>query len=359
MSVILLILKIIGILLLCLIGILLLLILLVLFTPVRYIVNGRLHDKRKISGKINWLWPVLSVPFSYEDGAFLYEFRIFGIRWKKKRGTAEDEDFFEEDSGACEANARNGADGEEDRDNGGIKEEDRDYGNAEETAWGCVGAEHSGPDQKTEPQTQGDFKAFPDRPGRSSERSVLDGNKALYPIRNPAAGSSGQALRKKISVSRRKGSPAVRLWKRILTFFQQCKESWRRFLYTVTHFRSKIGDIKKLITEETNKKALGFGFQELKYLLRHFRFRKVEIDLAFSLGDPSYTGQALGVLCLFPVLYRYEVHINPDFESEQMYAKGTFYLKGHMRAVHFAASLFRLWKKKEFRTLVKRVFRKK
>lgn len=327
MSVILLILKIIGILLLCLFGILLLLILLVLFSPVRYIVNGRIDDKKKIYGNIHWLWPILSIPFSYEHGEFFYEFRIFGIRRKKKRRAAENEDFFEEDGGNFEDEVQN---------HGAVEEITKEHEGGEELPQG-----QEAKSKKTEEtDALGDTteSGLPDLPDPDRKEVPETEN-------SPALG-------------RRNGNPISRLWKRIRICFDKWKKSVRKFLYTVTHLRGQAADIKKLIIEETNKKVFGFGVQELKYLLRHFRFRKVKIDLSYSLGDPSYTGQILGVLCLFPVLYRYDVHIKPDFEAEQIYVLGTFYLKGHMRAAHFAAALFRLWKKKEVRTLIKSVFHK-
>ena len=96
---------------------------------------------------------------------------------------------------------------------------------------------------------------------------------------------------------------------------------------------------------------------ELKYLLRHFKFRKLETDLMFATGDPAMTGQVLGVLCMFPLFYQYQVNIVPDFESEKFYVKGTFEIKGRMRILHLVATLIRLWRKKEIRIFVKRLLK--
>ena len=120
----------------------------------------------------------------------------------------------------------------------------------------------------------------------------------------------------------------------------------------------KIEDIKKLLTDETNKKSVSLVWKELKYLLHHSGFRKIKTDLTFSMGDPAVTGQTLGVLCMFPMLYRYEINIFPDFEAEHIYIKGTYLIKGHIRLLHFLLSGIRLWKEKDFRRFVKQIMKK-
>lgn len=113
--------------------------------------------------------------------------------------------------------------------------------------------------------------------------------------------------------------------------------------------------LKETLTDEANQTIFIAVLAELKYLLRHFRFRKLITDLRFSLGDPAATGQALGILSMFPILYQYQVGIMPDFESEALYVKGTFEIKGRMRVVHFMAAIVRLWKRKEVRIFVKKL----
>lgn len=94
-------------------------------------------------------------------------------------------------------------------------------------------------------------------------------------------------------------------------------------------------------------------FTELKYLLTHFKFRRIRTDLTFSMGDPALTGQVLGGLCVLPFLYRYQVQVYPDFEAENTYVTGTFDIKGRARGLHIAVSAVRLLGKKEFRIWLK------
>lgn len=113
--------------------------------------------------------------------------------------------------------------------------------------------------------------------------------------------------------------------------------------------------VKEFVTDEANQTVFFSVLAELKYLLSHFRFRKIVTDLRFSTGDPATTGQALGVLCMFPIFYQYQINIVPDFEEEESYVKGTFDIEGHMRGIHFGASLIRLVKKQEVQNLVKKL----
>lgn len=94
---------------------------------------------------------------------------------------------------------------------------------------------------------------------------------------------------------------------------------------------------------------------ELLYLLRHFRFRYIRAEVIFSLADPAVTGQALGVLCMMPFLYGRDVNITPDFEADRMYAEGEAEAAGRMRGVHFLVSLLRLLRRREVRSLIRRL----
>lgn len=118
--------------------------------------------------------------------------------------------------------------------------------------------------------------------------------------------------------------------------------------------KEKVQNIKKLILEETNKSALLHLFQEFKYLVRHFSPRNASGDLAFSMGDPSRTGQILGGVSLLPFWARYRVQVTPDFQAEGFYIKGKLQLKGHIRAFHMIWSVFRLIKDKNIRALITR-----
>lgn len=292
MSVVLFILKLIGIVLLALLGLLLLLVLLVLFVPVRYQVSGQIEDEVTVHAKVHWLLHLISFCAEYEGGESAFGLRVLGIRMKarsksKGKSALEEEDWEDEESEPEEAR------------------------------------EPEEPHEVPEPE-----KARKPEKAQKSDETVVraSGSKKVEQTECDDL-SDGQTGKEKIVAKYR-------------TFGELLK---------------KISFLKEIITDEANKNVLLAVLAELKYLLKHFRFRKLITDLRFSAGDPAATGQALGVLSMFPVLYQYQVSIIPDFESEELYVRGAFEIQGRMRAVHFAVSLARLWKKKEVRILVKKL----
>lgn len=308
MTILLFILKIIGILLLSLFGIIFLLLALVLCVPVHYRVEGSEEEVRRIEGKVHWLLHVVSVSFSYEENRLGYSLRIFGIPIlpRKKKTSALDDRDFEEDM-------------EEPPETAGA-------GNTETVITG----------EKIEKS-----------PNRAENKNEIHGNG-----KNTA--EHHQTVQKK-TPKRKQG---VLLWQKIRSFYEKGKQTVHKVLSVLKQLPEKIEDIKKLLTDETNKKSVSLVWKELKYLLHHSGFRKIKTDLTFSMGDPAVTGQTLGVLCMFPMLYRYEINIFPDFEAEHIYIKGTYLIKGHIRLLHFLLSGIRLWKEKDFRRFVKQIMKK-
>lgn len=290
MSVILLILKIIGIVLLCLIGLLAAAVLLVLFVPVRYIVSGEITDHVSVRGRVTWLFRILSLRFSYVEEEYEQMLRICGIRWKKKREHITEEEFFDEAETFAE--------------------------DAEEEA--------------------GSAEGVPEETGNRSNGVMPE-----------------EAIKRDAGDRGRKQDGGGKAKK----FFAKIKRKWDHMKRALKQMKEKVFDIKNIITDETNKTAVVYTFQELKYLLTHFRFRKIDTELSFSLGDPALTGQALGILCMLPFLYQYAFHMYPDFESEQIYIRGTFQVQGRVRGIHLLLSIIRLWQRKEFRIFVKRLMK--
>lgn len=293
MSVLLLILKVIGIILLALLGFLLLLAVLALFVPVRYRITGVAEDEARIQGQLTWLFPVLGFRFSYEKGEFTQVLRIFGIRKKEKSRESRDE-FEEEEAFEEESTFKDGACDEEMLKNeGAFKDEE---------AFGEKGA-------------SGNHTGSKDEAGKSLTETQEE--------------------------------PGGRFFGRVKATLLQLKEK-------IFNLKNSISNIKSILTDETNKKAVSTLWMEVLYLLKHFRFRRIHAELTFSMGDPALTGQALGIFCMLPFLYQYEFRIYPDFESDERYVRGTFDIKGRIRGLHFLVSVIRIIVMKECRMLIKK-----
>lgn len=279
MSVVLTVLKILGMVLLGILALVLFLLSVLLLVPVRYAVSGSVGDSVKVSGKAGWLLSAIRYEFSLEDGEVTGGVRIFGFRVRRKAKVTEAE--LEEDAAEAELAATE------------------------------LGTEDDAPPAKESGST-----------GQVQEQDNLQCNSEQK--------KTGDA-REKIS----------RQFRKI-----------RRSLQNAKSFAERI---HKLFTDELNQYAVKKIWAQCLYLLGHFRFRKMYTDLTFSLSDPAWTGQALGIFSMIPLFYQYEVHLYPDFESDKLYVQGDFEIKGRIRLVHLVVVTIRLLLDQKVRTFGKRM----
>ena len=312
MAVLLLILKIIGIILLILLGLILLILAVVLFVPVRYQVSGSIGERTTVRIAVTWLLHAVSWRAAYEEEGFSSQLRIFGITRKGKKPD-------------------DGEPGEDDREDGAEEPEERSAADALLTDG----------EQKTDgiltDGEQGEAERFDERQAKEP-----------VPAEHKELEQANPAVRRK-----RRGGLFRRIWERIRAFFAGLVRKLRQLRAGIKEALKKIKDVRTFLTDERHREVLPLIFTELKYLLTHFKFRRIRTDLTFSMGDPALTGQVLGGLCMLPFLYRYQVQVYPDFEAENTYVTGTFDIKGRARGLHIAVSAVRLLGKKEFRIWLK------
>lgn len=307
MAVLLLILKIIGIILLILLGLILLILAVVLFVPVRYQVSGSIGEKTTVRIAVTWLLHAVSWRAAYEEEGFSSQLRIFGIARKEKKPD-------------------DGEPGEDDREDD--IEEPKERSAADDTL--------TDGEQKTAGTPADGEKETDGTPADGEQRNPKSGNTAA---RGKRRGGLLHLLR--------------RIPERIRIFFSGLGGKLRQLRSGIKEALKKIKDVRTFLTDGRHREALPLILAELKYLLTHFKFRRIRTDLTFSMGDPALTGQVLGGLCVLPFLYRYQVQVYPDFEAENTYITGTFDIKGRARGLHVAVSAVRLLGKKEFRIWLK------
>lgn len=343
MQIFLLILKVLGILILSILGILIILISLVLFVPVRYQIEGKIDDefKFRVKGKVRWLLSILTFRFSYMDSEFLQEIRILGFKYQK-RNKKDAEEFFDENE------SEDSLDKETLSQNGAIEN---------------VASEDDEP-EVTYSDKRHKMLAEKTKQTKEQENSQKDVSRDVIEQSDTSVGQTEIFLQKieadKDTISRKipKKSWLQTRIDKIKTFFAELKIKIAKFLEILKNGKDKISDIKAVISDETNKQAAALLWKEIKYLLRHFRFRRIDTNLTFGTDDPANTGQILGVLSLFPILYQYHFHIYPDFEAEKFYLKGDFKIAGRIRLIHVLISLIRLIREKEVRVVIKNLLEK-
>lgn len=295
MTILLTILKVIGIILLVLLGIVLALLLLVLFFPVTYGIRGKIEEEVHIKGKVSWLFSLISVKVDVHNKEVHARLSILGFIKKdlypvSGKASAEDDSDRKEDS-------------------------------SEETLPSIQVAqlEETPPDDSSQDD---DIQAEEETENKSKNKD-----------KKKAAKKDGKSLKKYLPWN------IIKIWlQKIKSFFISIKQ--------------KLSDIKKILSDETNKNAVKAIWNELKRTLRRIGPRRGRADLRFALGDPAATGKVTAVISVLPFVYKKGVHIQPDFMTEKMYVKGTFKINGHIIMSPFLGTAFRLFKNKDIRSFI-------
>ena len=279
MTVVLLILKIIGIILAALLGTVVLGILLVLFCPFRYRIWGSCHEKPDISIRVAWLMCIFQFRMDITDTQQMY-LRILGFRKNLSREEEETNES-EESSGL---------------------EEESETTNTVENAF----------DKKRIETNRSDAATVEENSGEEEFRNKEDPKDS---IETKSTDLSRKTPEKKISISQK----VKRLWEKI-----------KRALFNIKETAVKI---KKLYMDPRNKLAFTKLKQSVAKFFRVLHPKKFQLKLKFSTGSPDTTGQLLGVIAMFPIGYRNGWNIVPDFTADAFYADAEFDVRGRVLGI--------------------------
>lgn len=279
MTVVLLILKIIGIILAALLGIVVLGILLVLFCPFRYRIWGSYHEKPDISIRVAWLMCIFQFRMDITDTQQMY-LRILGFRKNLSR----------EEEETNESEESNGL------------EEESETTNTVENAF----------DKKRIETNRSDAATVEENSGEEEFRNKEDPKDS---IETKSTDVSRKTPEKKISISQK----VKRIWEKI-----------KRALFNIKETAVKI---KKLYMDPRNKLAFTKLKQSVAKFFRVLHPKKFQLKLKFSTGSPDMTGQLLGVIAMFPIGYRNGWNIVPDFTADAFYADAEFDVRGRVLGI--------------------------
>lgn len=113
--------------------------------------------------------------------------------------------------------------------------------------------------------------------------------------------------------------------------------------------------IKREVSDERNRLALSHIWREILYLFGHLKPKYVKGEVSFSAGDPALTGQIIGAMSLLPVIYKYDMHIYPDFQAEKFYIAGNMCIKGRVTLFHMTCILIRLIQDRNIRRMLNKI----
>ena len=318
LHILILILKIIGIILLFILGTILLIIAAVLLIPVRY--YGYLEKEKmlKMNGKAAWFLGVVEVTANYVENQMQMDIRLVGkslinkkskkIKKKKRQDIQPSKQRKENETPEMmpERKKLEHKDMKIERDipeipvtiseqKSAMQEADKKSPNAEITA---------------------DVK-------RSTQKNqVKEFTNKISEIPKKVAGSIKQVQRSVRSVSGKT---------------EQIKTQITKYI-----------DFWSLDVTQTAKNHI---WKELKYLIRHYRPRKISGQLLIGFEDPSVTGQVLGILCVLAVFGGNHLKVDGDFQQSVL--KGNLEIRGHIRLCHIAKSAVILLTDKNVRRTIR------
>ncbi len=136
---------------------------------------------------------------------------------------------------------------------------------------------------------------------------------------------------------------------RIKSFFESIISKIKGFIQKLSNIKNKASLILNFINDDINKKGFSFTYETLKKVLKHILPKKLRSRLIFGTGDPCSTGQALGAFGILYGLYGDKLQITPDFENKVF--KGSHYVKGRIRIGTLLIIIIKLLLDKRFKDL--------
>lgn len=295
MTVLLSILKILGIILLCILGLLILLIMLLLFAPVSYRIRGETRQGQTTL-KVHGAWCLMALRFSFlmEQGKQLAVLKIFGIK-----------------------------------------------------AWKYPSDEKS--KKKLEKK-----KVKKKQKKKSGEKSHKEPEKDLE--QNPPAVMQEEQTEKQHEQKRQKKTHKkkfVSVFGKISRTIRSIVEKIKAIPQKLKNIGSKIKKVNQWIQDEQNRSAVRFALGKVIGLLKKYGPKHMKADVAYGMEDPAATGQVLAVLSVLPFLYYDKVSIMPDFEAERFYIEGSWDIRGRIQVIHLLKAAIQIWRNPDVKHFIK------
>lgn len=309
LTVLLLILKALGIALLVLLGILLALLLIVLFVPVRYQGSGYKKEEDPapvhVQFKVTWLLHLVRVSFTYPEEAFLKVkillFQILPAKEKKKKTSEK-------------------------------KKEETDPGEKKPSGKEIEGSAAENTENVSEEKK-------PDRDGTATgdDTDSKDDTGCEYDANSEDDRTLPDFIRKLFSAIR------------------NIKYTIRKIYDKIKHIIRNIRYYIKILQTESFKKSFQLCREQLFRLLKTVLPRKVSGTFTIGMEDPATTGQILSIYGILYPLIGDSITVIPDFEKPVM--EGSFRFKGKITAFTLIRVVAKIYFDKDLKRVI-RLFKK-
>lgn len=312
LTVVLTILKWIGIALLVLLGVLIFLLCLILFVPIRYKANGFCKDSYQIHAKATWLLHIISFTVDFkQEQPFRMKLRILGISI---------------------------------------------YDNLKEKKT-----------KKTKVNT------LPEIVGASKkERSNAESVEEITKAEKPIMQEQNTNIIKDISVSEANVDGDMdaeqeaqrltfmqkqkKICLKVINIFRNIKYTIRKICDTIKEFKDNITYYVELFKKDSTKVALEACKKRLLRIIKNLKPQKFQVNLHVGMDDPATLGDILGVWGMLYPIHQGHIDICPDFE--QTVLEGDFYCKGRITAYIYIWTIMIILFDKDIRRLRKCLVRK-
>lgn len=302
------ILKIIGIVLLCILALILTVLFLLLFVPVRYQVKGCRREGDEVpvraAVKITWLLHILNAAFRYPEEPYIkvriFCFTVFSAQ-KKEKANDKAEDIQKQDDAGTPEKEKSAAENK--------------FPVRDETAEQKEAVKSRTPDggiEKPEPET-----------GKKDENEE---------------------------------EPTV------LRFIQRLIAILKNIRYTICKICDKIKEIIqnirnyiKIVQSDSFRNAFRVCREEALKLIKNILPGKMTGDFVIGMGDPAKTAQILSVQGILYPLIGNHINITPDFERSVF--TGDFFIKGKITVFRVLKTAAKVYFNKDLRKVI-RLFKK-
>lgn len=298
-SVLLTILKIIGITLLVILGIILLVLLLILFVPVRYRAIGNYHNQNTYAaeGRITWLLHVISAKAVYHaNQPFHLCLKLFGIpiydnlkagthkiRNKKAKSTQDKSD------------------------------------NAAE----LIAASVTPLSEESEKFSTEEAGENPTKKTITASKTEQEGIEKITIHEDTHKENQSQTTQKDSFFQKMKTGVA-----NFVNIFKNIKFTIRKIYDTIVRIKDNIKYYLKVLQLDSTKQAFATCQKQLLRIFRNLCPKKFQVNLHLGFDDPCVMGDVLAVWGMLYPFHQGNVDIQPDFENTVI--EGKFFVKGRV-----------------------------
>lgn len=325
LHIILLILKIIGIIIAVILGLAVALLLIVLFVPVRYVIDAGCHDKKlKAHVKVTWIMHIFRGVISYDEELF-YSIKAlwFNIYSSDAESKKEKRPKKNTENNTKEKNTKNKhIDAIEDKADNVVSKDKQDS------------VDEAGLEEADCIQKKLSLEKPHDEVRESDEKSTIEENGKLHTLVNKI-----KNVYYKIKAFIRRAIDTV---KAALNKSQAAAD-------TIKH---KYTEIRNKVTDPENIELVRFLWTQIKAVMNIIKPAKYNINIRYGFEDSATTGWVAVRLAVLYGLMGMDVSIIPDFDNSIF--EGDIYMKGRFNLYSFLIIGVRLYRSKSFRKLINR-----